>query len=222
MNRKLTSCLIAICIIICIGYAAHSAFTTLREFTFDDPNPLSKWSKMILNGQVDYKILKMGGDGYVDAMSDKTCSAIYYRLGYKLKDYPVLSWNWNVSKFPDKSAAKTDKEKDDYAARVYVVFPFLSFSSSKFIEYVWDNDLPEGSVVDSPEGDNIKIIVARSGACAEGEWKQEKRNVYEDYLKVFGAKPALGVGAIAIMCDADSTKTEAASKFDDITVSSEI
>ncbi len=177
---------------------------------------------MILNGQVDYKVLKVGGDGYVDAISDKTCSAIYYRLGYKLKDYPVLSWSWNVSKFPDKSAAKTDKDRDDYAARVYVVFPFLSFSSSKFIEYVWDNDLPEDSVVQSPEGENIKIIVARSGPCAEGEWKEEKRNVYEDYLKAFGTKPTLGVGAVAIMCDADSTKTEAASKFDDITVSSEI
>jgi len=176
---------------------------------------------MVLNGQVDYEILKRGGDGYVQALSDKACSALYYRIGYKLKDYPVISWQWQVAKFPDKSCAKTDKEKDDYAARLYVIFPFLNFSSSRFIEYVWDDCEPAGTIIKSPEGDNIRLIVARSGKDEGQEWTSEKRNVYEDYVLAFGNPPERRVGAIAIMCDADSTRTKAESMFDNITILSE-
>ena len=44
--------------------------------------------------------------------------------------------------------------------------------------------------------------------------------MYEDYIKAFGKPPDKEVGAVAIMCDADSTKTSAESLFDDITISS--
>jgi len=167
---------------------AFSAAACLKQFTFDDPNPLSRWDKMILNGQVDYAVLKEGDNGFLNALSEKTCSALYYRMAFKLKDYPMISWKWRVIRFPDKSRATTDKERDDYAARVYVIFPFLNFSSSKFMEYVWDANLPLGTIISSPEGDNIKMIVARSGVDDSGEWKCENRNVYEDYMKAFGVE----------------------------------
>ena len=201
-----------------VGYAAQ---LYLKYFDFNEENPLSEWGRMVLNGQVDYEVMKRGGDGYVQALSEKACSALYYRIGYKLKDYPIMSWQWQVAKFPDKSAAGTGKEKDDYAARVYVIFPFLSFSSSKFIEYVWDNDGPAGTIMKSPEGDNIMLIVARSGKAKGQEWVNERRNVYEDYVLAFGKPPERRVGAIAIMCDADSTKSDAESMFDDITILNE-
>ena len=201
-----------------VGYSAQ---LYLKYFDFNEPNPLSEWGRMVLNGQVDYEVMKRAGDGYVQAISDKACSALYYRVGYKLEDYPIISWQWQVSKFPDKTAARTDKEKDDYAARVYVIFPFLNFSSSKFIEYVWGNDEPVGTVIKSPEGDNIRLIVARSGPAEGQDWVAERRNVYEDYVMAFGKPPGRRVGAIAIMCDADSTKTAAQSMFDDITILSE-
>jgi hypothetical protein len=139
-------------------------------------------------------------------------------MPYNLKDYPVLSWRWKAVKFPDISKARTPKDRDDYAARVYVIFPYLSFSISKFVEYVWSEDMPEGTVFDSPYGSNVKIFVVRSGRAMAGEWASESRNVYDDYIKAFGKEPDKEVGAIAIMCDADSTKTSAESHFDDITV----
>ena len=203
---------------LCLCLAAHSTAVYLRQFTFDEEKSLNKWRKMILNGEVDYTLMKHGNEGYIRAVSEKTCSALYYRIGFRLKDYPVLTWKWRVLRFPDISAAKTGKERDDYAARVYLIFPFLNFSSSKFLEYVWTEDIPAGTIIDSPYGDNIKIIVARKGKIAEGEWVTETYNVYEDYIKAFGKKPNMRVGAIAIMCDADSTKTSAESLFDDIVI----
>lgn len=218
MNRAHKITLAVIAIVLCACVAAYSAVVYLKQFTFDEEKALAKWSKMIMKGQVDYTLLKQGKEGYVQALSDKACSALYYRIGFKLSEYPVLTWQWRVLKFPDLSNAKTDLEKDDFAARVYVIFPFLSFSSSKFIEYVWAENIPAGTVMDSPAGNNVKKIVVRSGKLPGNEWATEKRNMYEDYEKVFGKKPGMNAGAIAIMCDAEGSKSVAESTFDDIAI----
>lgn len=173
---------------------------------------------MILNGQVNYILMKQGNNGFVEALSEKACSALYYRIGFKLKEYPILSWKWKVLQFPDTSSAQNEDQKDDYAARVYVIFPFFSFSSSKFIEYVWSPDMPVGTITTHPKAKNVKMIVVRSGASSNKEWVNERRNVYEDYIKVFGTKPNMNVGAVAIMSDADHTKTVAEAAFDDIAI----
>ncbi len=203
-----------------LSFVAFSRAVCLKKFTFNEDEALDKWKKVVLNGEVDYKLTKYGDEGYIHAVSEKTCSALYYRIGFKLREYPILRWKWRVLQFPDKSKALTDEEKDDYAARVYVVFPFLSFASSKFLEYVWSEDTPAETITDSPSGNNVKIIVARSGKTSNGEWVIETRNVYQDYITAFGKRPHRA-GAIAIMCDADSTKTSAASAFDDITIESQ-
>ena len=218
MRRSVKIRIAAAVLFLSLCFAARSAVVYLKQFTFDDDKALDKWSKMILNGQVDYLLMKYGSDGFVGAESKSACSALYYRIGFQLKDYPLLNWKWRVEKFPDMSKATTDMEKDDYAARVYVIFPFLSFSTSKFLEYVWAEDLPEGTVLDSPSGKNVKKIVARSGREKLGQWVSETHNVYEDYIKAFGAKPNMGVGAVAIMCDADGTKSSAMSSFDEISI----
>lgn len=216
-NQKSTiTCILTL--IIFLSIISCSSIVYLRKFDFDDNRALDKWGKMILNGQVKYLLLKSGDNGYVEAASDKACSALYYRIGYKLKDYPLLTWKWKVVKFPDKSRAATEKEKDDYAGRVYVIFPFLNFSSSKFIEYVWDETMPDGTIRMSPKADNIRVIVTHTGKGDAEQWIEESRNVYEDYAKAFGKPPNRGVGAIAIMCDADDTKTAAEGIFDDIAI----
>jgi hypothetical protein len=217
MKRK-TFVKVTSAIILFLSFTVYSAALYLRQFSFDEDKALLRWKKMILNGEVTYALRKSGGEGFVQAISEKTCSAIYYRVGYNLQNYPLLSWKWKVLEFPNLSKAKTPEENDDYAARVYVIFPFLSFSSSKFLEYVWSQDLPAETILDSPFGKNIKIIVIRNGKAQNDDWVIERRNVYEDYKKAFGAKPR-GVGAIALMCDADGTKTQAKALFDEILIS---
>ncbi|MBN1526259.1 MAG: DUF3047 domain-containing protein [Candidatus Omnitrophica bacterium] len=218
MNRAHKITLAVVAIILCACVAAYSAVVYLKQFTFDDEKALDKWSKMIMKGQVDYTLLKQGEEGYVQALSEKACSALYYRIGFKLSEYPVLTWQWRVFKFPDISNATTELEKDDYAARVYVIFPFLSFSSSKFIEYVWAEDMEPGTILDSPAGKNVKKIVVRSGKVPGDEWVTETRNMYDDYVAAFGGKPTRSAGAVAIMCDADGSGSIAESTFDNIAI----
>ena len=216
MRKRINIDISIIILVLCLCLSAHSAVVYLREFTFDEEKSLRRWDKMILNGEVDYTLIMHGDDGYIRAFSDKTCSALYHRIGFRLKDYPLLSWKWRVLQFPDISQAKTEEDRDDYAARIYLIFPFLSFSTSKFLEYVWSEDIPAGTILESPYGANIKIIVAREGKTSQGEWVNETYNVYEDYVRAFGKEPNMKVGAIAVMCDADSSGTLAEALFDDI------
>lgn len=207
--------------IFCLSLTAYSSIVYLKEFTFDEEKPLVNWNKMILNGEVKYLPIKQGSEGFIRALSNKACSALYYRIKFKLDEYPLLTWKWKAIRFPDLSNVREEKDKDDYAARIYVVFPSLSFSSSRFIEYAWAENLSEGTVMGAPRADNVKIIVARSGKVQDKEWVSESRNVYEDYVKVFGEKPRMKAGAVAIMCDADSSKTAAESLFDEIAIGTE-
>jgi len=205
-------------VIFSLTLLSYSNVVYLKKFTFDEDRPLMHWHKMILNGEVSYTPVKDGDDGFIQALSNKACSALYYRIKFKLNQYPLLSWRWKVVKFPGLPTLIEEKDKDDYAARVYVVFPFLSFSSSKFIEYVWAQNIPVGTIMKSPVANNVRLIVARSNKAGDGEWVNENRNVYEDYVKAFGEKPRMSVGAVAIMCNANNSKTEAESFFDDIAI----
>jgi hypothetical protein len=210
--------LISLVIIGVLSIFAHSGVQHLKEFTFNEDGALTEWEKMILNKEVDYVLAGIGDEGYVQAFSEKACSAIYHRVKYNLDDYPYLKWRWKVLQFPDISKAVTEKEKDDYAARVYVIFPSWVFTSYQFLEYVWSEDAAEGTITESPFSKNIKVIVVRSGKPEEEEWVSETRNVYDDYKNAFGQEARRKVGAIAFMCDADGTNTLAKSLFDDITI----
>ncbi|MFH1622359.1 MAG: DUF3047 domain-containing protein [Candidatus Omnitrophota bacterium] len=210
---------ISLAILGALSILAYSAAQQLKYFTFNEVGALSKWEKMILNKEVEYVLAKIGNDGHVQALSDKACSALYHKVKYKLEDYPYLSWKWKALKFPDLSKATTEEERDDYTARVYVIFPSWIFTSYRFIEYVWSDTIPADTIHESPFGKNIKVIVIRSGKPEGEEWVSQVRNVYEDYKKAFDKEASRTVGAIALMCDADGTKTSAESLFDDIAIS---
>jgi len=215
LKRLLRICPFIFCLFSLIVFADPVYF---KQFTFDDDNDLLKWKKMILNREVDYLLRWYGAQGFVQASSNGACSALYRRVKYRLTDYPLISWKWKVEQFPDIGEKGTEAEKDDFAARFYVIFSSWSFSSSKFLEYVWAKDLEVGTVLGSKSGENVKRIVIRNSSSESETWLAEVRNVYEDYKFAFGQEPPKKVGAVAIMCDADGTNSTAESLFDDIQI----
>jgi hypothetical protein len=136
----------------------------------------------------------------------------------------MISWYWKIIQFPEKSEPASENEdsgwieKDDYAARVYVIFPSLNFKKTKSLEYVWDDKLAEETIMTSPYFKNIKIIVAQSGKKQAGEWVFEERDIKKDYEKAFGKSPRSNVGAIALMTDTDNTLSTAEALYRDIKV----
>lgn len=58
------------------------------------------------------------------------------------------------------------------------------------------------------------MIAVESGSDSLGYWITEKRNVYEDYRRLFGSNPPK-VKAVAVMTDSDNTGGRAEAFYDD-------
>lgn len=192
-----------------------------KWFSFNKTDALTEWNEKIFKGKVLYSVKVDRIDGYLNAYSKNAASGIFYETRFDPRKQPIVSWKWKVIKFPDKKEGLYAHggwiERDDYAARFYVIFPSFIFTRTKCLEYVWDKNIPNGAIMTSPYHKNIKIIVAESGDKNLGNWVYEKRNIYEDFKKIFGYSPGK-VGAIAIMTDTDNTISTAETDYDEIKV----
>jgi len=166
-----------------------------------------KWEEKSLKGKTLYQVVLEDNEYCIKATSHSSASALYYKIEYDTRAYPILQWRWKVRRVFSKGNALI-KEGDDYAARVYAVFPSTFFWETKVLTYIWANKLPIGKAVPNSHNANFMLIAQRSGAADTGKWMAERRNILEDYRRYFGQDPPK-VGAIAIMTDTDNTGEEA-------------
>jgi hypothetical protein len=181
----------------------------------DDLRP--EWEVKEFKGRTVYLVAHDDDGSHVlKAESRDAASGLIFKMKYSLRDYPILAWRWKVANILDKGD-ETKKEGDDYPARVYVVFPHWFFPKTKSINYIWANKLPKGQHVPNPFTGNAVMVAVQSGRENVGRWISERRNVYEDYRRLFGEEPPM-VGAIAIMTDTDNTGGSATAWYDDIRI----
>jgi Protein of unknown function (DUF3047) len=129
-----------------------------------------------------------------------------------LKETPILEWSWKAITLP-KNGDCRKKGTDDQAAQLYIVWPrFPEAVRSQIIGYIWDSTAPAGSIVKSEKTSTVTYVVMRSGAADLGKWITERRNVAEDYKKIYGAQ-ADNPGYISIAIDSDDTVSSAESLF---------
>jgi len=175
-------------------------------------NDLSGWKDQSYKGKVSYTL----EEGMLKAHSVKAASGKIKKLSVDVHQYPKLSWSWRI----DHTLQREDirhKSGDDFAARVYVVFPRTFFWRMRAINYVWAAKMPKGSEVPSPYTKNSVIVAVESGEEKAGQLVCEERNIYEDYKRIFGEEPPL-LGGVAIMTDTDDTQDEATAWYGDITL----
>jgi hypothetical protein len=224
-DRKIkfrVTCL-SILFLVLLGHPPAHAFFVPKQFSFDTQDSLNEWEEKIFKGRVLYTVRADRKLSYLNAYSKSSASGIVYRLKFDPRKEPMASWRWKVNRFPDKTKQtnghtnSTWIERDDYAARFYVIFPSMIFILTKSLEYVWDEDIPAGTVMASPYFSNIKLMVLESGDKNLGKWVYEERNIYQDYRRAFGIDPGR-VGAIAIMTDTDNTLSTAEAEYDEIEV----
>lgn len=183
-----------------------------------------------------YVLTSKGGEQYLRAESKASASALVYKDGYNIFEYPQAVWRWKVDSHTLKGDPQT-KSGDDYPIRVYFMFRYdpekatffekLQYGLAKklygeypphsTLSYVWSYAETAPSVYDSPYTDKAKIIVLRNGGSAPGRWMTEERNILEDYRRVFGNDPPRTAG-IALMADSDNTGGETAAAVDFIEV----
>ncbi len=175
-----------------------------------------RWDRKSFKGKTIYSVIEMEGKLCLKAESRASASGLIYKLKYKTEDYPILTWRWKVEKTLEKGDA-SKREGDDYAARVYVVFPHWIPIMTRSINYIWANKLPRGSHISNIFHSNSIMVAVQSGEENAGRWVTEKRNVYEDYKMLFGTEPPTA-GGIAIMTDTDNTSESAVAYYDDLMI----
>lgn len=181
------------------------------KFSAED---LGEWTEKSFRGKTEYSLTKDEGKSVLMAHSVKAGSGLVKKVSIDARKFPVLRWSWKV----DHTLKKEDirkKKGDDFAARVYVVFPRTFFWRMRAINYVWASKMAKDSHARSPYTSNSVIIAVESGDENINKWVTEERNIYEDYRKVFGEEPPL-LGGVAIMTDTDDTQDEATAYYGDI------
>ena len=127
-----------------------------------------------------------------------------------LKETPILEWTWKATVLPTGGDLRR-KETTDMAAQLYVVWPrFPELLRSRIIGYVWDATTPVATVAKSQKTGTVMFVVMRSGPGDLGKWLTERRNVAEDYAKIFGEPPD-DTKAITISIDSNDTQSMAES-----------
>jgi Protein of unknown function (DUF3047) len=127
-----------------------------------------------------------------------------------LNETPILEWSWKAVTLPANADSRR-KELDDQAVQVYVGWPrFPEAVRSRIIGYVWDTTAPAGTIVKSQKTSTITYVVVRSGKENLGKWLTERRNVADDFRKIYGETPD-NPGGISIGIDSNDTKSTAES-----------
>jgi hypothetical protein len=165
------------------------------------------WEKKVFKGETAYTPVIDEGRPALKAESRATASALINRVSLDPKAHPRLSWSWKIGGTIRKGDERT-KAGDDYAARVYVVFPSVLFWRTRAVNYIWANRLPRGAFLPNVYTGNAVMVAVESGDANAGRWIDEERDLVEDYRRAFGEDPPK-IGAVAIMTDTDNTGEEA-------------
>ncbi len=168
------------------------------------------------NSALVYSVQAAGEKKFLHADARGLSVQISYEKKWSLRDFPILRWQWRAVTFPTGSNERV-KSGNDSVLGVYIVLSGLPFVTA--IKYIWSDTLPEGTVLDSPYSSGTKMMVLRSGRALAGTWVTEERDVLSDYERLFGKKEknpkAIG---IAILTDADNTKSQSVGDYADITI----
>jgi hypothetical protein len=181
-----------------------------------------------------YALVRDGGMVVLEAKSSASASALAREIEIEPTELPIVEWRWKISNLIAKADLRS-KKGDDYPARIYVGFAYDSTKLSIFeralyefyrllygaypptrvLNYVWDGRAPAGTIAPNAYTGRVMMIVVESGADGVGEWREERRNLLEDYRRAFGEEPP-AISTLAVMTDTDNTGEAVTSHYGDI------
>jgi len=181
---------------------------------------LEDWENKSFSGETSYKIAQENEEYFLQAESKQSASALYKKIKININETPYLNWSWRIDEALPVLDEK-NKNNDDYAARLYVVFKTgLTPLSAKALNYVWSSNNKVGISWPNPYTEKAIMLPIRCNLDKPGKWHHEKVNVQEDLLKHFKKIPKF-INGIAIMTDTDNTHKSAKARYGDIYFSSE-
>lgn len=181
-----------------------------------------------------YALADLDGRRVVHAVAESSTSALRCEVDINPVQQPWLEWAWRVDEVP-ANATVADDAHDDSPARVMVAFDgdpaLISLRDRLFqdqvelftgvllpfamLMYVWDGQAPTESVWSYARSSRIRYLVVESGNGATGQWRHYRRNVVDDYRRVFGAAPGR-VSGVGVATDSDDLKIRTEAWFGDV------
>jgi len=143
---------------------------------------------------------------HLQSESDSSTISLDIKGKVNLRETPILEWQWKVTKLPTGADARKSAT-DDEAGQVYVAWPrFPEAVRSRIIGYIWDTTAPVGSIFKSEKTGTVHYVVMESGSAKLGQWITERRNVADDFKKIYGETPD-NPGGVSLSIDSDDTRS---------------
>jgi hypothetical protein len=213
--------------------------TTVTRFSSGQPGEelppgWRAWTVGKYKKATEYSLVRDGGRTVIRASANASASGLSQDVRVDPREFPLLRWRWKVPELIAR-ADNTQRYTEDAPVRLIVTFQGdaskWSFGDRLFasqmkaltgydmpyatLMYIWENRAPVGTVIANQHTSRVKMIVAESGKARLGEWREEVRNVHEDYKRAFGEEPAM-TRSVGIMTDTDNTGERVLAYYGDI------
>ena len=195
-----------------------------------DQNSLSDWQEKSFKGHTNYEFTQLDGLNCLQATANASASGWFKEQKIDLKETPFLNWSWWVG---DRLNGLNEQEKsgDDYVARLYVVIDGgWKIWNTKALNYVWSSNQAQFSEWNNAfVGANAKMLAVQGKDQPVRQWHYEKRNVYQDLVRVYGdlgseqanEEAYRYIDAIALMTDTDNSERQASACYGAISFTAE-
>jgi hypothetical protein len=184
----------------------------LDDFSRSTPGMFpAGWQPREAEGHPVYTVREENGRRFLRAVSKGMGIQAGRALEWDLGTYPILTWSWRPGQF----AAGSDERRpgtNDSALAVYLVVPHSAVRGPRAVKYIWSQRVPAGSRLESNRG-LTQVRVLRSGASRPGVWIEERVNALDDYRQFFGEAKTPTPGGIAVLTDADDTRSAASGDY---------
>ena len=213
--------------------------TSVTQFSSGEPGETlppgwRAWTVGKYKKATEYSLVKDDGQTVIRASANASASGLSQDVRVDTREFPLLRWRWKVPELI-AGADNNRRQSEDSPVRVIVTFQGdkskWSFEDRVFagqmkmltgyempyatLMYIWENRAPVSTVITNQHTTRVKMIVAGSGNDRVGEWREEVRNVYEDYKRAFREEPLL-TRSIGIMTDTDNTGEKVLAYYGDI------
>jgi len=232
------SLIVLACLIACCEACAQAPIPP--RFSAAQPGAVpSAWQTVLLSSNkqpTEYTLVADEGVVVLRASAKGSASILAWRTDFDPRAFPMLSWRWKVT----KSIAGADtraRRSEDSPARVMISFSGNPASLKAgdraagalaeaisghalpyaVLMYIWGAKVPPESTTVSALTSRIRMIAVSSDDEGAGRWQSYRRNLVEDYRRVFGEEPGR-VTAIELMTDTDNTGAVAETFYGDLTL----
>jgi hypothetical protein len=209
------------------------AFSTMAP---DAPLPAGWKNLPVVHGKpmTQYTLVHDGQTTVLQADANRSASALMHEGNIDLAQTPVVAWRWKADK-PIEGADNRVGSKEDAPARLVFTFDGdkskLSFMDRAGMEvakrlggqdlpyatlmYIWSTSAAPGSAIPNPHTGRVQMIVVSGRPGDAGQWQSLRRNIVQDYEKVFHEPPGRITG-YGLLTDTDNTGATTRAWYGDI------